>query len=159
MRFEKEVAGLYPWIRNLARKYYSDPMDAEDLAHDTVCKMLCSRRLFESGKPLKPWCEAIMQNTYITSYNRRQKVQFVRGDVSWSAISEQRASDLLLFRESMERIDRCRMRSRCVDCALLYAQGYSYDEISSMLGIPAGTVRSRISSARAMLAEELGIKS
>lgn len=159
MRFEDEVAGLYPWIRNLARKYHRNPMDAEDLAHDTVCKMLCSRNLYDEGKPLKPWCEAIMQNTYITTYNRRMKVQFVRGDVSWSAVSDLHAGDGLELREAVECIERCRMRSRCIDCALFFAKGYSYEEISDMVGIPVGTVRSRISSARIMLAKELGFKS
>ncbi|EFG13756.1 conserved hypothetical protein [Bacteroides xylanisolvens SD CC 1b] len=38
---------------------------------------------------------------------------------------------------------------------MYYASGYSYDEISEILNIPVGTVRSRISSGRKQLCQEL----
>lgn len=39
---------------------------------------------------------------------------------------------------------------------MYYASGYSYDEISEILNIPVGTVRSRISSARKFILHEIG---
>ena len=63
MDFEKEIALLYPWIVKVARKYCWSIQDAEDLANDTVYKALLNKDKFESGRPLKPWCEVIMQPT------------------------------------------------------------------------------------------------
>lgn len=40
MDFEKELSDLYPWILRMARRYYYSIQDAEDLASDTVYKML-----------------------------------------------------------------------------------------------------------------------
>ena len=39
--------------------------DAEDLAGDTVYKLLVNRDKFDCSKPLQPWCLIIMRNTYI----------------------------------------------------------------------------------------------
>lgn len=80
MDFEKEIALLYPWIVKVARKYCWSIQDAEDLANDTVYKALLNKDKFESGRPLKPWCEVIMQNTYITNYNRKSIIRFVDYD-------------------------------------------------------------------------------
>jgi len=45
--------------------------------------------------------------------------------------------------------------SCCIECVLLYAKGYSYDEIAERIGIPVGTVKSRVSAGRKMLREAL----
>lgn len=66
MDFEKEVSEIYPWILRVARRFCRSMQDAEDLAGDTVYKMLINRDKFDVSKPLKPWCLAVMQNTYIT---------------------------------------------------------------------------------------------
>lgn len=43
----------------------------------------------------------------------------------------------------------CSRKSIAIECVILYAKGYNYDEISRMLGIPKGTVMSRISNGPA----------
>ena len=45
----------------------------------------------------------------------------------------------------------CNRKSCCIECVLLYAKGYNYEEISDKIGIPVGTVKSRISAGRQML--------
>lgn len=159
MNFEDELVRLLPWMSGLAGRYCADKMDAEDLVGETVLKLIANRNRFDIRKPLKPWCEAIMQNTYITCYNRSQIVRFVRSDTTWSAVSDNHANDSAYVRDILEAISRCRMKSCCVDCLIRYSEGYSYGEISDMLGIPVGTVRSRISFARMLLHKELEIKS
>lgn len=158
MGLREEVAGLRPWLRTLARKYYTDKMDIEDLVSETICKTLSNCDKYDGKRALKPWMEAIMQNTYITSYNRDKVVQFVRTDTSNSAMSGEDTGSSVLLRDIMEAIERCGKRSCCVDSFLRYVEGYSYDEISKMYKIPVGTVRSRISTARTMIRNELDFK-
>ena len=62
----------------------------------------------------------------------------------------------VLFNDLLLTIGRCAQRSRCIDSVMYYAEGYSYDEISEILNIPVGTVRSRISSGRKFLLHEIG---
>lgn len=142
----------------MARKYYNDSMDIEDLVGDTMYKALASKDRYDEDKPIKPWLEAIMQNTYITSYNRNQVVCFVRADVSWSAVDDTDTGSAVAVREITEAVSRCKKRSCCVDALVKYMEGYSYEEISAMYNIPHGTVKSRISAARAMIRKELGFQ-
>lgn len=155
MDFETEIALLYPWIVRVARKYCWSTQDAEDLANDTVYKALLNKDKFESGRPLKPWCEVIMQNTYITSYNRKSIIRFVDYDDAFQVMSLRVASERTLLHEVLSVIRRCAFKSCCIECVLLSAKGYSYDEISQMLNIPITTVRSRISFGRELLRREL----
>ena len=48
-------------------KYCKNRMDAEDLAGETILKILSNKHSYDESKPFKPWCSVIMLNTYITS--------------------------------------------------------------------------------------------
>ena len=47
MDFEKELSEIYPWILKVARKFCCSMQDAEDLAGDTVYKLLVNRDKFD----------------------------------------------------------------------------------------------------------------
>lgn len=74
MDFEKELSEIYPWILKVARKFCCSMQDAEDLAGDTVYKLLVNRDKFDCSKPLQPWCLIIMRNTYIVSAGTSNKI-------------------------------------------------------------------------------------
>lgn len=155
MNFEKELVSLYTWLLKQARKYCHSIQDAEDLAGETIYKALVNKEKFEEGRPLKPWCEVIMLNTYITSYNRGAIIRFVEYDKAYHILSGNEASDAAILDEIYSIIRRCALKSCSVECVLFYAKGYSYDEISEFLHIPVGTVRSRIYFGRKLLSQEL----
>lgn len=155
MDFEKELSELYPWILRVAKKFCRSMQDAEDLAGDTVYKLLINQDKFDTSKPLKPWCLAVMQNTYITQYNRNSLIHFIEYDLEIEKISSDNASSMLMFNDIMGVINRCAQKSRCIDSLVYCAQGYSYDEISELLNISVGTVKSRISFGRKILNQEL----
>lgn len=157
MDFNSEIAKIYPWLLNTARKYYSSMYDIEDLVGDTICKVLCNKDKFEDGKDLKPWCEIIMRNTYITDYNRRALVHFTTYDSCSDMYAHEWDSAETIACDIVSAIKRCNDRSCCIECVIYYAEGYSYEEISKKLNIPIGTVRSRISWGREMLKKELGL--
>lgn len=156
MDFDKELIAIYPWILKIARKYCYTIEEAEDLAGETVCKMLSNKNRFENGCPLKPWCKVIMLNTYITNYNRNSLVRFVGYEHVLDFTSSRNISDRLAFRELVSAIRRCAAKSCSIECVIYHAKGYSYDEISKILRIPITTVRSRISWGRKILGEEIG---
>ena len=55
----------------------------------------------------------------------------------------------------MEAVRRASKRSVCIRPVVMYAIGYSYKEISEILGIPIGTVQRRIHEGRKILKREL----
>lgn len=156
MSIEKLVVEHASWLRMRARMYYKDINDADDLAGETIYKCLSQGKRFDSARSFKPWALAIMVNTYVTQYNRRQCVLFT-GMEGCDPFSEAERADQLAAVNRIEAIiEGCRRESCCIECVTLYAEGYNYVEISERLGIPAGTVKSRISAGRKMLRKKLG---
>lgn len=155
MNIEELVIKHAAWIRKKARRYYSDEYEADDLASETIYKCLSQGKRFDSERSFKPWALTIMENTYITQYNRRRCVMFTGLD-DYDPYSESESADQ---RASVQRIlsviRECARKSCCIDCVLLYAKGYSYDEIADIEGIPVGTVKSRVAAGRKMLRDAL----
>lgn len=156
MDFEQELSKIYPWLLRVAKRFCWSVQDAEDLAGDTVYKLLANRDKFDCSKPLQPWCLIVMRNTYIIRYNRNSLIHFTGLNVIEEDVISDCTSHSILFDDLVSTIQRCAKKSRCIDSVVYYAKGYSYDEISEILNIPVGTVRSRISSGRKFILQEIG---
>lgn len=141
----------YKWIMQTSYKYCKNRMDAEDLAGETILKILSNKHSYDESKPFKPWCSVIMLNTYITSYNHESLIYFEDEDKAVCKESFMETEHHAQFSETLSIINNCRAKSCSVDCVMMYAAGYSYEEISKIMHIPVGTVRSRISYGRDML--------
>lgn len=155
MLTEDIVVSHMGWIRDKAGRYYDNSRDAEDLACETIYKCLSQPHRFDSDLSFKPWALAIMQNTFITQYNRKCRVLFstLLPDESYegSEYTDQRACVKLI----MSAIKNLVKTSRSIECVLLYAKGYTYYEISSIVGIPVGTVKSRVAAGRKKIREAI----
>ncbi|MCM1337702.1 MAG: RNA polymerase sigma factor [Candidatus Amulumruptor caecigallinarius] len=140
-----------------AHRYCQDMNDADDLASETIYKCLSQGRRFDTAKSFKPWALTIMENTYITQYNRRRCVMFTSLE-GYDAYSEtDRADQRVAIDKILSVVEECSRKSRCIECVMLYADGYSIKEIAERLDIPVGTVKSRISAGRKMLRDEMEI--
>ena len=151
-----EITKLYPWLYNKARLYYANVMDEEDLVEDTIYKALLYVKKYDRARDLKPLLLAMMHNTYVTQYNRRKVIRFIPGDdILPLQYSYRHTADLVISHDIIRAVARCRRKSVSVECAVLYAKGFSYKEISDLLSLPVNTVRSRISYARRLIRREL----
>lgn len=155
MDFDNALSEIYPWILQTARKYCRSLQDAEDLAGETVMKMLLNRDKFDSSKPIKPWCIAVMQNTFITLYNRSALVHFTSYDEVVEYSSSYCAHSAIIVHDVLSAIHRCANRSCCMECVIYYAKGYSYNEISTLMGVSVDIVKSRISFGRKIIRKEI----
>lgn len=153
--FNDRLVSLYSWIRRQAYRYCSNEFDIDDLTSETIYKILKNKDKFDNKRDLKPWILSIMQNTYITDYNHRRCVPFVEVDDNILTYSYCEPQSLISMRNIISIVRKYARQSCCIESVLLYAKGYNYDEISHILDIPIGTVRSRISSGRKLLKEAL----
>lgn len=154
---EQLVADNLSWLRVKACRFCVRCDDAEDLVSETVEKILTSRERFDLNMHFRPWALTIMRNTYISLYNRKKCMplnQFINETYSAPCRSDYEVS----LREIFSIIRECARRSVAIECVLMYAKGYSYDEISQILHIPKGTVMSRICNGRKLLRVELLLK-
>lgn len=157
MNVEQLLTENVAWLIRRAHRYYANDYDAEDLASDTAEKILRHKYAFDSAKSFRPWALVIMHNTYITQYNRRQCVPFVGLDEACHCLSGYEADGGIRLKQLLEAVKLQYAKSRNIECVVLYALGYEYAEISKMLDIPIGTVMSRMSNGRKMLAKALNV--
>lgn len=149
---DDELLSVYPWIVRRARYFCNDADDAKDLASETVYKLLINRDKFDRSKPIKSWVLAIMHNTFVTMYRRSLSIERLDTDyVDYMCMFT--PQEHLEYRELISLIRKMSVRYHSVDCLVYFVMGYSYSEISSMKGIPIGTVMSRIHMARKLISD------
>ena len=154
----------------LARYLTRDPSEAEDLVQETYLRALRSWREFAPGTNLKAWLFRILTNTFINSYRRKKaQPEFTELEgvdefslyrrmsdlrsASSSPDPERQLLDGIVDTEVKEALMELPEKFRSV--VLLDVEGFSYKEIAEMLGIPIGTVMSRLHRGRKFLQKRL----
>lgn len=139
----------YPELLKYCIKACGDRELAEDLAQDTFLKALQNADIFEDlgSSQRRAWLYRTMKNLLCDRYRRAvlesQYVQTLDEDVVYLEPGIQQAeNDMLLLHLSSE--DRMLFTLR-------YMEGYNASEISEMLGLPAGTIRAKLSRCRKLL--------
>lgn len=148
MRFDDVVVGHIGWIARVAFRFYKNKADADDLAQETLYKIYANRDRFNNARDFKPWALTVMTNIVKTQHARKECVPFVGIDDDFDTLSTVGADSLANYNDVLEAIHRSARMSIGVQCVMLYAEGYSYDEIAGMLSIKPGTVKSRVAAGR-----------
>ncbi|HEX3841539.1 MAG TPA: RNA polymerase sigma factor [Acidimicrobiales bacterium] len=138
--------------------------DVEDLVGETFAVAFRSRRTYDLTRPdARPWLFGIATN--LVRHHWRSEGRRLRREGTAMPIVEdyenpsEEAVSNVFFRAHAEPIARAlgQLDDVYLDVLLLVAgPGFSYEEVSVALGIPVGTVRSRLSRARRQLRELLG---
>jgi RNA polymerase sigma factor (sigma-70 family) len=147
-------------VYRLAYRLTGNPHDAEDLTQDVFVRVFRSLHRFQPGT-FEGWLHRITTNLFLDGARRRQKIRFDGlGDGSderlpsaWPNPSEQLA-DADLDHDVAAALSALppEFRAAVVLCDI---EGLSYEEISEVLDIKIGTVRSRIHRGRAQLRSAL----
>ena len=144
-----------------------DEDDAKDLVQDTYLKAFRFINSFERGTNAKAWLFRILKNSFINEFRKKSKQpakvdyneveQFYNSDDA----GEQITTDLrvetvqhMIGDEISGALNNIPVDFRTV-IILSDLEGFTYEEMSKILDIPIGTVRSRLHRARNMLKEKL----
>ncbi len=143
-------------LRKFAHRLTKNAQNAEDLLQATMLRALEKKEYFQSGTNLFSWTAKIMFNLFVSGYRRKSKfeTQFDPApyiDQMSVAPSQEAHVDLGTVSAGMELLS---VEHREI-LLLICVQGMSYEETSTMLKIPVGTVRSRLSRARSHLQDIL----
>lgn len=145
-------------LYNFACWLTHDRQEAEDLVQETYAKALKGFSSFQPGTNFRAWIYKILRNTYLTSRTGLKATATVQLDVdseevTLPVVSETPESILLqrsdgyLVQQALEQLPVA-YREILLLCEV---EEMSYQEISSALVIPMGTVMSRLSRARKAL--------
>ena len=158
--FEDELAALLPRLRRFAHALSRNPADADDLTQMTIERALRSKAQWEVGTRLDSWTYKIMRNLWIdTARSRGRKEKFEAPAEEAESIGEdptaamEASADLKRVMDAMQRLPE---EQREV-VALILIEGFGYRETSEMLGLPIGTVSSRLVRGRTALLEMVGV--
>src|SRR6266581_242775 len=130
--------GLY----NLARYLTRNESDAEDLVQETYTRAFNAAAQFTPGTNLKAWLFRILRNTFVSHY-RRERHNPVTGGLDTVTPSLPPAADIERALMGLSEDGRT--------VILLDLEGLTEGETAQVLGCAVGTVKSRLSRARAAL--------
>jgi len=167
-RFERDALIFANPLYSAALRYTRNQQDAEDLVQDTFAKAFNSFHQFEPGTNLKAWLYRILTTTFINTYRKDQRrPQISDGEVEdWqifeaaSHTSDQGKSAEDVVLENLPDGDVKEALSAIPEdfrMVVYYAdvEGYSYKEIAEIVGVPTGTVMSRLHRGRKLLRASL----
>lgn len=153
-----DIVLLLPALQNFARRFVSSPSDIDDLAQETVWKVLRHSEKFTPGTSLKSWAFTIMRNTYMTEYKRRKRLQIrANDDVVFEVPIECSQQKCIYAAEVGKALARLPKYQR--DALLMIVEGASYETAAERCGCAIGTIKSRVSRARNALTAMLGEQS
>jgi RNA polymerase sigma-70 factor (ECF subfamily) len=149
-----DLVAALPRLRRYARVLTGDLHRADDLVQDTLARAWEKRRLWQAGSDLRAWLFTIMHNVYVNQFSLRQReyaqasLDADEGPVAgWEIPVRATQSDRVELSEVLEQIGRLPVPQREV-LILAAVEELRYDEIGAVLGVPIGTVMSRLSRAR-----------
>lgn len=134
--------------------------DAEDLLQDTWLKAMRHYHKYDESKPFDKWLYCICVNTYkntLSSAFLKKRKSFSSDEeerVFFNSIPEISNDTRDDYLELYKAISSLSKKHRIV-IVLYYFKDYSVTEISQIINIPTGTVKSRLSTARAQLKRRL----
>ncbi|HEX4937106.1 MAG TPA: sigma-70 family RNA polymerase sigma factor [Candidatus Kapabacteria bacterium] len=152
-----ELVREMPNLRRFAIKLTRNNCDADDLLQSTMLKSLESRRSFDRGSNLFGWTSRIMYNAFVSHYRRSVRFDSLYDpqhyiDQETVEPDQEITLELESVLGAMARLseDHREILSR------VCLEGRRYAEVSELLQLPVGTVRSRLSRAREALVLALG---
>lgn len=132
--------------------------DADDLAQETFVRAWGAIGRFESGQPLHPWLARIATNQAYSLFRHRKRrpetsiEPLVEAGMQWGTDDD--PADHTAANERSARLRACfeqLSQEHQAVLALRAVQDLAYDQIAEALGVPVGTVMSRLSRARTEL--------
>ncbi|MBI3513657.1 MAG: sigma-70 family RNA polymerase sigma factor [Proteobacteria bacterium] len=147
--FRAALGARYPGLRRYARRLARHRDDGDDLAHDTALRALANAERFD-GAHLDAWLVTICRRLWLDRI-RRDRVERAALTPALHSACLCRQEAAVRLAELRKQVSRLSPRERTV--VLRDARGDSGGEIAHAIGVPAGTVRSRLWRARRRLAE------
>ena len=158
--FAQDLLSVQTELLNFAYKLTADREEANDLLQETSLKALDNEDKYTAETNFKGWIYTIMRNIFINNYRKALRDQtyvdqtdnqfYLNQNINIEGDSTEGSYDL----KEMRRIVNALPKEYRIPFSM-YVSGFKYREIADKLGLPLGTVKSRIYFTRQKLQEEL----
>ena len=155
----RRIGAEIPRLRRYARALLRSEPDADDLVQECMLRALTKRHLWQEGTDLRAWLFTILHNLYVNDV-RRSARQGITVDVSdLDREMQQTASqNKRLELHDLDRALSLLPEEQKTLIFLVGLEGMDYHTAAQVVGVPMGTVRSRLSRGREELRRLMGIK-
>lgn len=164
-----------PSLRAFAISLCGDAVRADDLMQETLLRALANLDSFEPGTNMAAWLFTILRNSFRSEYRKRRREvedkNGVLGGVDVATLTDAKAMQYWYpmlgvgsEEDEVARLDYARLQELLDQLSAdlrealvaVCVGGMSYDGAADVLGVAVGTIKSRVSRARAKLAELMG---
>jgi RNA polymerase sigma-70 factor (ECF subfamily) len=146
-----QIAPLLPELRAFARFLAAQRSEADDLVQETLLRALAKLAQFQPDSSLRAWLFAILRNLHYEQRRRQRteaRVMAQQLPALSSGPAQEAASDLSDLHRQLQRLPPL-LREALV---LVGAQGLDYQEAAAICAVQVGTLKARVSRARAQIA-------
>jgi len=154
----RNIEAEIPRLRRYARALARDVATADDLVQDCLARALGKLHLWQEGTDLRAWLFTILHNQYVNQVRRavREGATVGLSETEPMLTRAPHQGKRLELRDLERAITKLPEEQRAV-ILLVGLEGMRYEEVAEVLGVPVGTVRSRLSRGREALRRLMGI--
>jgi RNA polymerase sigma-70 factor, ECF subfamily len=152
---QSRILELLPKLRRFARSLTRNPHDADDLLQGALERALTHLEQWQPDTRLDSWLYTIVRHAWIDelrSRARRERTADDAGQIEAVADPRGDASGTLSVQQAMERLPE----DQRLAVALVLIEGLPYKEAAQIIGVPMGTLTSRLARGRKALQQMLG---
>ena len=150
--FERDLVQLIPQMRAFARTLCGDATFADDLAQETVAKAWTARASFTMGTNMKAWVFMILRNQFYSEKRKSWRSQHLDPEVAQNTLVATDNPSAAVELDDVRRALAMLPEEQREPLILVGAAGLSYEEVSEIMGVAIGTIKSRVSRARDRIA-------
>jgi RNA polymerase sigma-70 factor, ECF subfamily len=156
--FHDLVEQEIPRLRRYARALTRSSDRADDLVQDTLVRAIAKAHLWQAGTDIRAWLFTIMHNQHVNIVRRemRDEATVDVDQLSSSLVATTDPTGARQLRE-LEQALGCLSEEQRAVILLVGLEGMSYETAAEVLGVPIGTVRSRLSRGRDALRALMGM--
>ncbi len=152
MRAKLDVTPFLEDLWRYGRVLTRSDADADDLVQEALARALSLARSYDGSRPLLPWLIAVVRNTFLSGVAREdaEKRRLDAYATSFDPVllpSQEHSAELSDVREAFQALPT----EQAEVLHLVGVLGFTYSEVAEVLGVPKGTVMSRLSRARVAL--------
>ena len=159
-RFAEDLVALLPRLRRFALSLTGSVAEADDLVQAACERALRARDQWEPGTRLDSWVYRIIRNLWIDAIRRRRTEGIVEAIDEATGVEgedgRQVTETALTLAEVNNAVSELPQEQRAV-LLLVCTEERSYQEAADMLGVPIGTIMSRLARGRRSLAERFNM--
>ncbi|PST22328.1 RNA polymerase sigma factor [Mesorhizobium plurifarium] len=154
--FRRDLVSLLPKLRRFAMTLARNANDADDLVQEVCERAIARSHLWNGEGRLESWVYAMARNLWVDEIRKRK----VRGGgaldmFEQDELNAEATAEKAVYANQVQKMILSMPEGLASAFLLVNVEGHSYRETAEILGIPVGTVMSRLSTARIRLAAML----